>query len=113
MKKKKKIKIEDEKSFDFLMAFKKYRELRDKYEKLIDEFQRISGFATDTDRRNKMLESEKELLEKEIKKLKATLKKYTEPEKISKTASKELKEKMPKIPKETKCKTKKSSSKDV
>ncbi len=113
MKKTKKIYFEEEKNFEFLMAFRKYRELRNNYEKLIENFQKATGIATDIDRKNKMLEAENERLVKEIRKLKTVIKKQIEPNKISKEKIEELKSEMPEIPKEKKCKPKKSSSKDV
>ena len=109
----KKINFEEQKSFEILMAFKKYRELRNNYEKLIEEFTKITGFATDADRRNKMLEAEKVRLENEIKKLKSELKKHIEPKKLTPKEKNNLTEEMPKIPKESKCKKKKSSSKNA
>lgn len=110
MRKIKKIDFETESKFELLMAFRKYRELKNNYEILIEEFQKMSGFATDTDRKNKMLEAEKERLEKEIRKVKTALKKYTEAEELSKKDKEELQKEMPQIPtKKKECKAKKSS----
>lgn len=109
MKNIKKINFEEEKHFEFLMAFRKYRELRSNYERLIENFQRATGMATDIDRKNKMLEAENERLVKEIRKIKTALKKQIEPNKISKNIAEELKKELPEIPKEEKCKKSKSS----